>query len=310
MSCNADKGAKMIFDKLCGIAERHIPSIRKVLHEARVFLFPGRAHEILKQEKMTDETMYFLQESFFLPFPFIAVEDSVSCVLIWDNEAGQVGLLNKTRFFVECMALGTNAEEFPDKLTPENTQELAALRAQLPPETYSITAGRIVSYQYRPSGEKKLAVFGDIAWNMLATKLQVVSPPRQISGGLGMDSALLRNGVAALEEVMFFNTPDRFVVEKSPLKQKEPRNERRILRSDKRPVYTVLRPHEIRTTMHLPSMPNGTHKSPHERRRHYRTFRSDFFKEKKGQTITIPACFIGPTEAIVGNHRYKVLVDL
>lgn len=50
----------------------------------------------------------------------------------------------------------------------------------------------------------------------------------------------------------------------------------------------------------------------HERRRHTRTFRSDFYKNKKGDTIVIEATWVGPTEHFDGpfNRFYKVRLDI
>lgn len=57
---------------------------------------------------------------------------------------------------------------------------------------------------------------------------------------------------------------------------------------------------------------NGNVKVGHERRRHTRTFRSDFYKNKKGETIIIEATWVGPTEHFDGpfNRFYKVRLDI
>lgn len=50
----------------------------------------------------------------------------------------------------------------------------------------------------------------------------------------------------------------------------------------------------------------------HERRRHTRTFRSDYYKHRKGETIIIDACWVGPTEHFDpdNNRLYKVLLHI
>lgn len=56
----------------------------------------------------------------------------------------------------------------------------------------------------------------------------------------------------------------------------------------------------------------GGIKVGHERRRHTRTFKSDYYKNKKGETIVIEPTWIGPTEYFDGpfNRLYKVRLDI
>lgn len=50
----------------------------------------------------------------------------------------------------------------------------------------------------------------------------------------------------------------------------------------------------------------------HERRRHTRTFRSDYYKNRKGETIIIEPTWVGPTEMYNSetNRLYKVRLDI
>jgi hypothetical protein len=117
-----------------------------------------------------------------------------------------------------------------------------------------------------------------------------------------------------MEMIMRFNQPDRFVLEITPLKRNPQKPGGKIARSNERPIHTLLTPTEIRVKMGLPKPSGGTGtgapKAPHERRRHFRTFRSDHFREAKGKTIIIPATWVGPHEVVRGNKRYKVLLDI
>ena len=123
---------------------------------------------------------------------------------------------------------------------------------------------------------------------------------------------LLVNISTAVEEIIYFNSPDRFIVESRPAKVKH-RDARslRILRSVERPQYILLKPPEIRQRLHLPgaSNGNGSTKAPHERRWHYRTFKSDKFVNKKGETVVVKGTWVGPSEAVVEWRVYKVLFD-
>jgi hypothetical protein len=52
--------------------------------------------------------------------------------------------------------------------------------------------------------------------------------------------------------------------------------------------------------------------APHERRRHTRTFRSDYYKNRKGETIIIEPIWIGPIESYDPEKKrmYKVLLNI
>jgi hypothetical protein len=118
----------------------------------------------------------------------------------------------------------------------------------------------------------------------------------------------------ALEEIMFFNTPDRFVMESTPVGKAatKNKNKKKILRSDQRPRYTLLRPSEIRGVMGIEAPAPGDKNTPrpHERRRHYRTFRAERYKAAKGKRIVVEATWVGPQEAVVGNKKYRVCTDI
>ena len=124
----------------------------------------------------------------------------------------------------------------------------------------------------------------------------------------------LRNAVTALEEVIYFNNPDRFVVQITNLKAKKrsPRKTGKIPRSQDRETFTFLTPRQIRETCGLEHETDGEEgkRKPHPRRRHYRTFRADRYKAAKDKTVVIEAHWVGPTETIVGNKKYKIRLDL
>jgi hypothetical protein len=117
------------------------------------------------------------------------------------------------------------------------------------------------------------------------------------------------------EQIIRLNSPDRFVVEASPLKKKERKNQTKITRSNERPKFNLLTVTEIKKKLGLSGSSSGatgtgSPKSGHPRRRHYRTLASDFYKEKRGETIIVPATWVGPSEVVVGNKRYKVRLDV
>lgn len=108
------------------------------------------------------------------------------------------------------------------------------------------------------------------------------------------------------------NTTESFIVKSTPATGTFNRKHHKIRKHNERPVYTILRPGEIRKVMGLPAPTESERgpNAPHWRRKHFHTFKHERFTKKKGQTIVIPAVWVGPSEAVVGGKRYKVMLDL
>jgi len=125
-------------------------------------------------------------------------------------------------------------------------------------------------------------------------------------------NATVMNAKAALEEIFYFNNPNRWVVEKTPIKMKRGKKGPAIPRSNHRPKYTLLTPNEIKKIIPQEHVGKSDRKSPipHNRRRHVRTYRNARFTHKIGQSIIIPARWIGTTETTIKNKKYKIRIDL
>jgi len=117
----------------------------------------------------------------------------------------------------------------------------------------------------------------------------------------------------AIDGLVFFSSHYRFVVEISPVSLKKRKPGVKVLRSNDRPKYTLLKPNEIRIAMGLPEQltnRTGSPKTPHPRRRHLRILRSERFGENQGKPIEVAATWVCPIEAVRGNKRYKVRLDI
>lgn len=108
------------------------------------------------------------------------------------------------------------------------------------------------------------------------------------------------------------NLPSKFVLEIKPTNS--PRKKKsRIPRYSERPIYTTLTPNKIRQVLKTEkdvAHAEGSPKTPHDRRGHWRTLNSPKFKNKQGEIIWIDPVWIGRSEAVVGNKKYKVRLDL
>jgi hypothetical protein len=113
----------------------------------------------------------------------------------------------------------------------------------------------------------------------------------------------------ALSLIMTLNTPDRFIMEVSPVKT-DVRSPKYIPKSHQRPEYIILHPHVIRHYMKTESDVEGHKRRGHERRGHLRRYPNDpiRFPKAHGKTIQILPLWIGRTEATVGDRHYKVIL--
>jgi hypothetical protein len=118
-------------------------------------------------------------------------------------------------------------------------------------------------------------------------------------------TAALKNATAALQEVVLLNHLETFILEcarLSTIHRKPARlrlgQVRRVPRTNERPTYTILRPREIPEQVKPPTPAGKWAVTPHERRSHLRTLRSELFC--RGKRILMPASWVGPSESIVG----------
>lgn len=285
----------MIFDKMLGLIERGgSAKMVDMAKCARLFHFPINPHERLPKEH--DEVQIaFLRDMFVQPFPVVAVEDNASCVVIQDLRDNEPGL-SHPRIFMELTPSSPDSSAYKDGVL---------LREFGPLGVNMLSIGVI----------DKVAIIGSSGYELSVSDMFIFvydTSGRQIDvAHFDSDTEVARsiatNWMTALEELMLLNSPDRFILERSPVKTRK--NPKKILRSHERPVYTILKPSEIRSRLNISSDSTGRHVRVHERRAHPRVLRSEKFKAMRGKTIIIPATWVGQSEKRVGNHYYKVLLD-
>lgn len=300
----------MIFDTLAAIVERHYPQLFNDVNKAKLFVLPYPAHEVIPQ-KIPPEEMSLLEEEFFLPFRTIAVEDPATCTILIDTEKDQKGIGTR-RLFMELIDFSAPQSAFDPRRTEGHSVE--DLRAMTPPGTCKLTLGSIdeVKVDATKSG---FWINITLEHSALVNKQKVViefEPGRPVWQAIQEESS--KNMLSTLQEVMWFNTPSRFVVEVSSPKAKKKAAEKkhkRIVRSDSRPHYTLLTPGEIRKILRIPDPdPTGRHPAPHWRRRHKRFLTDPRYTKKRFKWVDVPATWVGPDEAIVEHKRYKIRWDL
>jgi hypothetical protein len=301
----------MLFDKLAGFIERHIPDLVPDLEQTALFEFPFRAHEAVAPGKFCQDDL----EHFFLPFPRTAIEDKATCTFLFDGTEKQVGL-SEPRAFIDVLSLAGSDDPgaFKGSLSELDPEMRQWARQE---GLHQIALGRIFSMQlpkgrtdYQASACVDRIVIvngrGEIQSDMTMLELKFMPEAEESCRGI------IGNVITSIEELMLINSdPEYFIFEKSSVKPRKSKAGR-ITRSPDRPRYIPLKPDAIRKTMGLdrPSANAVNGKRPHERRRHWRLLKSERFKNKQGQRVMVDACWVGPSEAVVGKTRYRVRLDI
>ena len=303
----------MFFDRFAGFVEKHHPELAQKAQEIHLFEFPYRAHEVVKPGTFIQEDL----DDFILPFPAVAIEDGATCAILFDGEEKQFGC-SGPRNFVEIQPTVSkdpsqfahrNSQSYPDKET------LAVLQRE---EITQIAFGTLHTMAV-DFGADKYQVKAQILRVVILDKHQNIlfdlsdSDFDLVPGSQEMLGGVVGNVLTAIEELLLAQkNRELFVLEKAPVKAR-PLKKGRVLRSHDRPRYIMLTPDAIRQAMGVSvkkEKGEGTGRTPHERRRHWRTLRSERFKHKQGQRILIDAHWVGPSEATKGNTRYKVRLDV
>jgi hypothetical protein len=294
--------------------------LRSPLRRGRLFEFPYIPHDVLPKTVEPD-VLEFNKQNFFLPFRHTIIEDRCGVTVLWDAEKDQRGLF-KPRMFMDYVALRADISNFREAGSPEAEQlrkEQAVFAKDLPDSTAVITYGW---FQMAECGTDRMQFTGDVSFAVCASEEGVLSGPKDLLKAPNCRVSALTNVNTAMQEVAYLNTPDRFVLERTPKLYEKRRNKKHngILRSHERPTYVLLEPHEIWKQMGVAEPQGlGTDKSPHPRRAHIRkghtkVLTSWRYKDARGKVVTIPdtvvkECWVGPSEAVVGNTTYRVMLE-
>jgi len=278
--------------------------------DAKLFVFDGDPRDVMP-EFMSDEEVEFNKTKFILPFDVVAIEDYASCVLIANHTLSQKGTTDY-RAFLEIQ----RADPYP-LLTGEARANGIKVLCNVfgikhIEDAFLLTYGVIKKDERQ---EMSKGYQAGIDWVILLEKDKILHftagkniepntmPAEQANSSAG-------NAWTALREIMYFNSPDRHILEVSHSKPHHI-SPNRIPRSHQRPQYILLHPHEIKRRMGLALSEDDEKavRAPHERRSHYRRLSSERYTHKQGQVVIVRKAWVGPSESIVGKRKYRVLVD-
>lgn len=285
----------MLFNKFCKITERNlIPEISKddfiMLTCARLFEFTDLAQNVLP--KYIDDDY---DTNFFLPYPTTAIEDNASLVILMDTKLKQLGAMSP-RFFVEVVTSHAPDSSFDRLLSSKAERDY--MLAQ--PELISVVRGYLAGLEIN-GDHVRIHANVSHAHHFMGTKLLDIRTTDQ------MKQACMSNTATALQQIAYLNASNNFILESTPVKAPKKRKGR-ILRSTERPLFTLLKPNEIRTKLGLPASDPGTgsKKRPHDRRAHLRTIHRGTPNERR---VHVSSCWIGHSTAQIQGRHYRVVLD-
>jgi len=312
----------MIFDKVCRVAERAMPDLASMLSKSKLFWFDGKPHEFLPKE-ITDKDMEFLSEQFMLPFPIVAIEDVGSLVILYDLDPGIRGI-NTKRGFIDVTRMETDISAYDDadKVKEQKYQKAWEKAGMANKDPMTISFG--VIHEVKFINKEDFYTIGSVHRIVQACAkardddiifVDYCDPVQMRElGQKVVDNhlrAMLKNAMCAMQEVLYANTPNKFILEESPVNRR-PARRGKLSRSNDRPVYTLLKPGQIRSKMEITESSDGEKQTRLflGRRAHPRTYHDPRYVNMQGKTVMIPAVWPGENTKIVGAKRYKVMLDL
>ena len=303
----------MLFDQFCSVAEKFLQGLKPIAEDAKLFIFDKTPHLALKKDN--GEAYMKHAELFALPFNITAIEDPATLIILMDSMENQVGL-DSRRTYIEFAKLKSDRSAFGKSLDVSDAQlaqHVKEIGLDLESAFY-VVFGSLDSFAVKDSS---MQVAGCASTVLLGDKRGIANEIKYSELGEAVANAataeLLPNAVTAIEELLTLNTAENFVLEERPASLKEGKP-KKIPRSHQRPLFTILRPTEIRQRMKIdaPTETSTGRKSPipHERRRHLRRLSTAGGHFKEDRIVVIPAVWIGESEKVVGNKRYKVRLDI
>jgi hypothetical protein len=306
----------VLFDLLikwleCGVKLGEISRsdvIYRYVRDAALFWFPAPAHVGLPKH-IKSERIEWLKDNLYLPFPVTAIEDPATLTLFSDHIGGNRDLLRGSavdRSFIDMIPRGNRVRDDTGFRDPEMAPDVddrsviistgCAKFLNMDEDTF-IVEGEVRSMaNFDPDTGKSETLY---------------LKPKDRSARLRpeIEQCTLQNVGMSLQALCVLCDPDFFILENAPVAKPNPFPKRKkwveresnlIKRVDSRPLYTVLKPCDIRKAMHLPDPDDSSERRgsprPHERRAHSRRLMSERFTKMRGKTISIKSVWIGPEE--------------
>jgi len=292
-----------------------------LLEDAKIFEFadPGNA---VKSE------IDFINNHFFLPFRTVCVDDGHHAVMILhDIEEGALGL-GTPRLFINFLSFGMmneNVSEDKKHHLYEEGRERFGVDYR---DTYLLWFGSIATEIVKKDSKNFFHWDAKVNEFVVCTKDKIlkqdVFTKELIQNNQEYYNQTLKQGAYFCEfmydHFIHLNDRDLWIVENAPVRKPGKKEfvkdtSTALVRADDRPIYSGMPITEIRTKYGLGQTTGrkqtGPGSSPYigPRRRHWRILRSDYWGENQGKEVEVSECWVGPREVVIGNRRYRVLID-
>jgi len=288
---------KLNFDTFCKAIEFIMPDYIPLVKKAKLFLIDSDSMEKIT----TTEAAIKPEVDFFMPFPEVAFEWKAGVVLLADTQYEQK--MDGTRKFIEAYNVSSDTGYRVNILHEGEIWNIATT------ENGKIMSDGMIKNTCACTTKGKVIIKDR---NEMENMLLNIDP-----SGLFLEeykNHIFYSVGLALKTILILNTlKGNFILEEKPVKIKKAKKRKyQIPRSNERPKFTILSPKNIREKMGIAAYSNtGRTVTPHERRRHARTYpEHGRWKSMAGKTIIIPATWVGPSTAVRKNKKYKVRLDL
>ncbi len=276
----------MLFDKFCGLAERHFPEYEKLLRRTALFNFNYDEEKLASLDPLALE-----------------VEDISNCILPFDVSV----IENKSRSIL-IEKLTNNRYKIVDIL---DTKSLLNNGIDFVISDFIAVFEDIGNYHFVLNNQ--FYIFSDGGKKALFDVMDLETHTEGKELIANIKHALAVTFSIAHKQLSLLNTKDRFVVEKTG---KLKTHGKQIPRAHQRPSYTLLTIKEIREVFKKDASIEASTRElveGHYRRRHFRELRDERFTKNddgSNKKLLIEPMWVGPSEATVSGHKYKVRLEL
>ncbi len=283
-----------MFNNLVNAVEKYMPQYEDIVRDSKVFEFDRLADPIKKLSKYPWE----LAEEMRLPFKTVAMTFSfnpANIVLIQDIESNAKGIKVKRNVITYYEQIKTEAGDATGNMLIEGTIENCI-------------------YEVGKKGLKSLPKINNvhIIYNNEVINTNELLEKEDHREKIYHDFIL--DGTTAIMGILILNTPENFILERTPTKFVG-KKLKKIPRYHQRSIYTILKPRAIREKLGWQEEGNakGNHASPTAgpRRGFWRTYKDpNRYKKMLGKRQWIESTWVGKKEEVIGNHLYKVRLDI
>lgn len=289
----------MLFDKLCGFAEK---SGRKYLLDLlnRAAIFQVNREESVPEMQSISKDVDEFRSRFFLTLDPMWIETATEGVLFSSTQSNEIleavqehhpnphGVKFENPLYMICVGRTTKRGEYIcfvgfsvfNEGADGKPHWMSAVQA----------AGR-----FDEKGRGELYLLDELP-GVERQRDNITMSLQDISGS-GLAGMILANSPRS------FVFTKEYIHARTVIRGKVPR-------SDQRLRYIIVSDKDVERVLRIPNPENKDTVSPHRRRAHTKLLKSEKFTWKRGERVFVKACWVGPESAEYGGERYTVCLDL